>query len=100
MRAVEAADFSVDALSIAERPVPEVRRGEILVKISAASLNYRDLAILAQKYMPKFKLPYVPASDCCGEVVEIGAGVTRFKEGDRVIPVLVRVLSAAEDDHR
>jgi NADPH:quinone reductase-like Zn-dependent oxidoreductase len=87
MRAVEATDFSIDALALTERPVPEVRRGEILLKISAASLNYRDFAILAQKYMPKLKLPYVPASDCCGEVIEIGEGVTRFKEGDRVIPV-------------
>ncbi len=87
MRAVEATDFSIDALAIAERPVPEVRRGEILVRIGAASLNYRDLAILAQRYMPNLKLPYVPASDCCGEVVEIGGGVTRFREGDRVLPL-------------
>lgn len=87
MRAVEARDFSIDALALAQHPVPEVRRGEILVKISAASLNYRDLAILAQKYMPNLKLPYVPASDCCGEVVEVGEDVKRFREGDRVIPV-------------
>jgi NADPH:quinone reductase-like Zn-dependent oxidoreductase len=87
MRAVEATDFSIDALGLAERPVPEARRGEILVKVSAASLNYRDLAILAHKYMPKLRLPYVPASDCCGEVVELGEGVTRFREGDRVLPL-------------
>jgi NADPH:quinone reductase-like Zn-dependent oxidoreductase len=87
MRAVEANDFSIEALALAQRPVPEVRRGEILVKIAAASLNCRDLAILAQKYMPKLKLPYVPASDCCGEVVDVGEGVTRFREGDRVIPL-------------
>jgi NADPH:quinone reductase-like Zn-dependent oxidoreductase len=87
MRAVEARDFSIESLTLAQRPVPEVRRGEILVKIGAASLNYRDLAILAQKYMPKLKLPYVPASDCCGEVVEVGEGVSRFREGDRVVPL-------------
>jgi len=87
MRAVEARDFSIDALKLAQSPVPEVRRGEILVKISAASLNYRDLAILVQKYMPNLKLPYVPASDCCGEVVEVGEDVKRFREGDRVVPV-------------
>lgn len=87
MRALEAKDFSIDALDLAERPVPKPRRGEILVRIKAASLNYRDLAILVQKYLPTLLLPYVPASDACGEVVEIGEDVTRFKVGDRVTPI-------------
>ena len=87
MRAVEASDFSVDALKVTKRPVPEVRRGEILIKLAAASLNYRDLAILVHKYMPALKMPYVPASDGCGEVVEVGEGVTRFRAGDRAVPV-------------
>ena len=87
MRALEAHGFSIDSLKLAQRPVPKPRRGEILVHIKAASLNYRDLAILAQKYMPTLQTPYVPASDCCGEVVEIGEEVTRFKVGDRVTPL-------------
>jgi NADPH:quinone reductase-like Zn-dependent oxidoreductase len=87
MRALEASAFAIDALSIADRPMPRPRRGEILVRINAATLNYRDLAILTQGYLPNLKLPYVPASDCCGEAVEIGDDVTRFKAGDRVIPV-------------
>lgn len=87
MRAIEASDFSIDALKLVERPVPKPRRGEILVRIRAASLNYRDLAVLVQKYLPSLPLPYVPASDCCGEVVETGEGVSRFKVGDRVTPV-------------
>jgi NADPH:quinone reductase-like Zn-dependent oxidoreductase len=48
MRALEAKDLSIDALGLAERPVPKPRRSEILVRIKAASLNYLDLAILAQ----------------------------------------------------
>lgn len=87
MRAIEAGDFSIDALKLAERPVPTPRRGEILVRIKAASLNYRDLAILTQKYMAALPLPYVPASDACGEVVEVGEDVTRFKVGERVTPI-------------
>lgn len=87
MRAIEARDFSIDALALATRPVPAPRRGEILVRLRAASLNYRDLAILAQKYLPTLPLPYVPASDGCGEVVAVGDEVSRFKVGDRVIPV-------------
>ena len=87
MRAVEATDFSIDSLRVVERPVPRPRRGEILVRVDAASLNYRDLAILTQRYMPNLKLPMVPASDCSGEVVEVGEEVSRFKPGDRVIPI-------------
>ncbi len=87
MRAVEASAFSIDALRLVERSVPLPRRGEILLRVRAASLNYRDLAILAEAYMPSLPLPYVPASDACGEVVALGEEVTRFQLGDRVIPV-------------
>ena len=87
MRVMEATDFSIEALKAAERPVPVPRLGEILVRIRAASLNYRDLAILAERYMASLPLPYVPASDACGEVVEVGPEVTRFKVGDRVTPI-------------
>ena len=87
MRAMEAREFSIDALKLGEWPVPKPRRGEILVRIKAASLNYRDLAVLVQKYLPTLALPYVPASDAAGEVAEIGEEVTRFKVGDRVMPI-------------
>ncbi len=87
MRALEAKAFSIDALGLAERAVPSPRRGEILVRIGAASLNYRDLAVLTQNYLPTLPLPYVPASDACGEVVAVGEEVKRFKVGDRAIPI-------------
>lgn len=87
MRALEAHDFSIDALRLGQRPVPRPRRGEVLVRIKAASLNFRDLAVLVHKYMPALALPYVPASDACGEVVEVGEDVTRFRVGDRVTPL-------------
>src|SRR5262245_41018804 len=87
MRAVEANALSIEGLKSARRPVPKPRRGEILVRIKAASLNYRDLAILVHQYLPNPALPYVPASDCSGEVVEVGEDVTRFKVGDRVVPI-------------
>lgn len=86
MRVVEAAAFDVNALRLCERPIPRPRRGEILVRVKAATLNYRDLAVLSGKYLPDLPLPFVPASDACGEVVEVGKEVTRFKAGDRVVP--------------
>ena len=87
MRAVEASAFGLDGLRLVEKPVPRPGRGEILVRVKAASLNYRDLVILKGIYRPDLPLPYVPASDACGEVTEVGEGVTRFRAGDRAIPV-------------
>ena len=86
MRAVEAGGFGLDALRLVERPMPRPGPGEILVRVKAATLNYRDLAILKGSYKPDLKLPFVPGSDACGEVVEAAPGVTRFKIGDRVVP--------------
>ncbi len=87
MRTLEASEFSIDSLQLHDRPVPIPWRNEILVRVHAASLNYRDLAILAQEYLPSLRMPYVPASDAAGEVVAIGESVTRFKVGDRVMPI-------------
>lgn len=90
MRAVEAPAFRLDALRLVERPVPRPERGEILVRVRAASLNYRDLAILKDRYQPELPLPYVPASDASGEVVAVGDGVTRFRAGDRALPIYIQ----------
>ena len=87
MRAVEAAALSLDALRLVEKPVPRPRRGDILLRVRAASLNYRDLAILTEHYLPNLAVPFVPASDCCGEVVAVGDDVKRFTAGDRVVPI-------------
>jgi len=87
MRALEAQAFSIDALRLVQRPVPRPRRGEILIRVRAASLNYRDLAVLTQNYYPTLSPPFVPGSDACGEVVALGEGVERWRIGDRVTPV-------------
>ncbi len=90
MRAIEAPVFSVDGLRLVDRPMPEVRRGGILIRVAAASLNYRDLAVLSGTYLPDLPLPYVPASDACGVVEAVGEDVTRFAAGDRVIPCYIQ----------
>ena len=87
MRAVEVTAFGLDGLRVVEKPKPAPGPGEILVALKAASLNYRDLVILKGIYRPDLALPYVPLSDGAGVVEAVGAGVTRFKAGDRVIPV-------------
>ena len=86
MRAVEVGGIGLDTISLVERPGPEPGPGEILVRVKAATLNYRDLAIVHNKYKPGHPRPFVPCSDASGEVVGLGAGVTRFAVGDRVVP--------------
>ena len=58
--------------------------GKFLVKIRAASVNYRDLLMISGKYSRNLPLPLIPFSDGAGEIVEIGDGVSRWKAGDRV----------------
>lgn len=87
MRAVAASGRGLDGLAIVEQPVPAPGPGEILIRLRAATLNYRDLAILKGLYRPDLKHDFIPASDACGEVVAVGPNVTRFKPGDRAIPV-------------
>ncbi len=86
MRALQASAFSIDALSLTRRLLPRPRRGEVLVRLRAASLH-RDLSILTENYLPGLPLPYVPASDGAGEVAAVGEDVTRWRVGDRVVPV-------------
>jgi NADPH:quinone reductase-like Zn-dependent oxidoreductase len=77
-------NFGLDALRLAERPQPRPGPGEVLIKVRAVSLNYRDLLVVKGAYNPKMPLPRIPASDAAGEVVEIGPNVTRVKTGARV----------------
>jgi NADPH:quinone reductase-like Zn-dependent oxidoreductase len=76
---------SLDNVVRAERPEPKPGRGQILVRMRAASVNYRDLAIVAGKYFGgPVTQNLIALSDGAGEVVEVGEDVTRFKVGDRV----------------
>jgi len=77
--------FGLDNLKLAERPTPEPRPDEVLIRLRAASLNFRDLLIVQGKYNPRMKLPRVPLSDGAGEIVSVGAEVTGWKPGDRVV---------------
>jgi NADPH:quinone reductase-like Zn-dependent oxidoreductase len=86
MKAFRLHDFGgPDGLRLDDVPDPTPGPGEVLFRLRAVSLNYRDLLVAKGLYNPKLKLPFVPISDGAGEVHAIGAGVTRFKPGDRVV---------------
>ena len=74
----------IDALTKVERPQPKPAYRQVLVKVAACSLNFRDLGIVRGTYRMPVRENIVPLSDGAGEVVETGAGVTRVKVGDKV----------------
>jgi NADPH:quinone reductase-like Zn-dependent oxidoreductase len=85
MRAMQVTGPGIEHLKLVDLPVPAAGPGEVQVRIKTATLNYRDL-LLMQNGNPDGKVPYVPLSCACGEVTAVGSGVTRFKNGDRVMP--------------
>src|SRR3954451_6278046 len=76
--------FGLDHLARAGRPRPQPGPHEVLLRVRAVSLNYRDLLVTKGLYNPKMPLPRVPCSDAAGVVEAVGDGVTRVKAGDRV----------------
>jgi len=71
-------------LEIVEAPEPTPGPGELLVRVRACSLNYRDLMIMRGEYGPPPVAPLVPLSDCAGEVVALGRGVDDYAVGEPV----------------
>lgn len=82
--------LGLENLTLAERDIPIPAPNEVLVKIHAVSLNYRELLFAWGLYNPHPQLPAVPCSDGAGEIVAVGANVTRWKTGDRVCPIFMQ----------
>src|SRR5580704_11825239 len=75
----------IESLAQVERPDPnKPGHRQVLVKVRACSLNFRDLGIVRGSYRMPVRENVIPLSDGAGEVVEVGSGVTRVKAGDRV----------------
>ncbi|NET51677.1 MAG: NAD(P)-dependent alcohol dehydrogenase [Merismopedia sp. SIO2A8] len=79
-----ASKFGIDALVVNPCPEPTVGSGQILVKVKAVALNYRDLLVVKGEYSRNLPLPLIPGSDGVGEVVAVGEGVSQAQVGDRV----------------
>ena len=77
-------ELDADSLTLQESDVPRPGPGQVLVRMKAASLNYRDLLIITGRYPGMKSQGLIPVSDGAGVVAEVGPGVTRFSTGDRV----------------
>ena len=90
-------NWSMEALTLAHRPDPVPGPRSVLLRMKAASLNYRDLIVPLRGYGHLTgTLPLIPVSDGVGEVVGVGEGVTRVAVGDRVCPLMIQTWISGE----
>ncbi|KRB79438.1 NADPH:quinone oxidoreductase [Sphingomonas sp. Root710] len=92
MRALTvSAPWGIDSIRLADAPIPVPGPGEILLRMRAISLNFRDLLIANGRHVrgSLSESAVIPFGDGCGIVESVGEGVSRAAVGDRVIPTLI-----------
>lgn len=85
---------TLEGLRRGERAEPKPGWHQVLIRVRATSINYRDQAILLNHYPVPVERETIPLSDGAGEVIAVGEGVTRFKVGDRVMSTFFQVWSS------
>jgi NADPH:quinone reductase-like Zn-dependent oxidoreductase len=79
----------IDGLEVRDVETPRVGPGQVLIRVEAVSLNYRDLLVVKGEEGWRPPEPVTPISDAAGTIEAVGAGVTRFAVGDRVSPMFL-----------
>ena len=93
-------EWGIDNLKLSQRPEPEPGPGQVLVRMKASSLNYRDLVVPERGYGSYTgTLPLIPVSDGVGIVSAIGTGVHRVAVGDRVCPTYFQNWTGGEPEN-
>jgi NADPH:quinone reductase len=85
-----------ETLVLEELPSPRPGAGEVVIDVKAAGVNFPDVLIIQNKYQLKPPLPFAPGAELAGVIKEVGAGVTGFKPGDRVIAMTMYGAFAEE----
>lgn len=84
MKAIELSAPDLRAFRQIDMPEPQARRGEVLLRLHAAALNYVDVAVASGAFPASF--PMVPVCDGAGEIVALGEDVSGWQTGQRVVP--------------
>ena len=79
-----------ESLELTELPTPEPGKGEVLIEVKAASVNYPDTLIIRDLYQFKPPRPFTPGTEVAGVVTAIGEGVQRAKVGDSVFAIMLK----------
>lgn len=86
MRAIHCLRYGgPETLTLTEIPTPSPGKGEVLVRIRAAGVNFPDLLVLKGEHYMRPAPPFVPGLEMAGEVATLGEGVAKLREGDRVM---------------
>lgn len=89
MRAIVCEDWGApENLRPGELPAPELGPGQVRIRLRAAGVNFADTVLVRGHYQEKPELPFAPGLEGAGEIMEVGAGVTDFAPGDRVMALL------------
>ena len=73
------------ALVLGDLPTPQLGPGELRVRVRAAGVNFADTLMVRGKYQARPEFPFVPGMEMAGEIDGLGAGVTGFAIGDRIL---------------
>ncbi|WP_372424215.1 NADPH:quinone oxidoreductase family protein [Salinarimonas chemoclinalis] len=74
-----------ETLTLVEIPVPEPGPGEVLLRVRAVGLNFFDTLLVQGRYQVRPDLPFSPGGELCGEIAALGAGVSGWSLGQRVV---------------
>ncbi len=86
MRAIRCEEWGEpETLRLHDIPDPVPQKGEVLIRIHAAGVNFPDVLIIQKKYQVQPELPFTPGAEIAGEIEAVGEGVTGYKPGDRVL---------------
>jgi NADPH:quinone reductase-like Zn-dependent oxidoreductase len=85
MKVWQIQEFGRKNLRLEEQPVPTPGADEVVIRVEAFSLNYRDKSIVEGNYPLPMPLPLIPGSDAAGQIVSVGSNVAGLSIGDPVI---------------